>query len=66
MTSAAIEQAVKAAADNDPHLAELGRTLAETWANLDPGDDGFDVAAIFARAAYGNGYVRALEDGPPA
>ncbi len=48
--------------DDDPRFAELMEALPEEWAHVPAESDGAEMALAFARAAYGRGYVKALEE----
>lgn len=48
--------------DDDPEFADLLASLPVAWANLPVDQDGELLAAAYMRAAYGRGYVQALEE----
>lgn len=47
--------------DGNPDWERLLEGLAELWAAVPAGEDGLETAAAHIRAAYGIGYVEALE-----
>jgi hypothetical protein len=49
--------------DEDPAFAQLLADLPEAWAKTETEEDCQRVALAFARACYGQGYVRALVAG---
>lgn len=49
------------AIEDDPTCAELLAKLPQEWAQVPADSDGKEVALRFIRAAYGRGYVTALE-----
>ena len=55
------EQADRAAQTDERLAADLAG-LPQAWAELSAADDGEELAMAFIRNAYGQGYIRALED----
>lgn len=52
------------AIEDDPRCVVLLERLPEEWAQVPADNDGEAVALAFIRAAYGRGYVTALETRP--
>lgn len=50
-------------AESDPGFAKLLADLPAAWADVPSDEDGLELVAAFLRAAYGHGYMTALEGG---